>query len=242
MKKIRLFIEEKSLRVGVEIKISGGDFEYLTKVMRQKTNDQILVFNGFDGEFEALIQAIEKKFISAKITQKISELKKVPNVTLGFALVKHLRVDFIAQKAVELGVAGFQPIITKHTIADKINLERFRANAKEACEQCERNDFPQIFEVKKLEQLLTEKEAKEKIFILCDESGQGLRASELLPKINQGGKEIVILVGPEGGFSTEEFAKMRSLKNLHSLSLGTRILRSDTAVIVALALIQEFLK
>ncbi len=245
MRKIRLFVEEKILNIGTKIKIQDNDFDYLTKVMRQKTGGQFFVFNGIDGEFLAIISTIEKKFLTAEIKEKISPLKKVPNITLAFAPVKNARIDFIAEKAVELGVASFQPISTQHTIVDKINLERFKANAKEACEQCERNDFPQIFEMKKLDKFLNEKEASEKIFILCDESGQASKASEVLSMLRQAqhdiNREIIILIGPEGGFSAEEFTKMRQLKNLYSISLGPRILRSDTAIISALTLVQEFL-
>lgn len=240
MAKIRLLVAQKNLIVDTEVKISDGDFDYLVKVMRQKIGDKIFVFNGEEGEFEAEITQIEKKFLIAKISKKISDLKKVPNITLAFALVKNVRVDFIAAKATELGLASFQPILTQHTIVDKINLERFTANVKEACEQCERNDFPQINDVKKLGKFLSEKEAAEKIFILCDESGQGLKASEILPKIAVTEREIVILIGPEGGFSTAEFEKMRTLKNLYPISLGPRILRADTAIISALTLVQEF--
>ncbi len=245
MAKIRLFVTEKNLELGAQIKISEGDFDYLTKVMRQKIADVIYVFNGVNGEFEAEIKQIEKKFLIAQIVKKIADLRTVPNITLAFALVKNVRVDFIAAKATELGVATLQPIVTQHTIVDKINLERFSANVKEACEQCERNDFPQVFDVKKLDKFLTQKDAEEKIFILCDESGQAQKASEVLEKLHQSkqnqAQEIVILIGPEGGFSQSEFAKMRELKNLYAISLGPRILRADTAMIAALTLVQEFL-
>lgn len=243
MKKIRLFSEEKILTIGAKIKIQENDFDYLTKVMRQKSGDQFLLFNGVDGEFVAEIIVIEKKSLIAEIKEKISDLKKLPNITLAFALVKNVRVEFIAQKATELGLASFQPIVTQRTIVDKINPNRFKAIVKEACEQCERNDFPQIFEVRKLEQFLSDPKNSEKIFILCDESGDGKKASEVLSKIQQiqQDKEIVILTGPEGGFTAEEFAKMKLLKNLYPISLGPRILRADTAIISALTLVQEFL-
>ena len=241
MAKIRLFIEEKNLSVGAKIKISDADFEYLTKVMRQKIGDKIFLFNGLDGEFEAKIEQIEKKFLSAEIESKISDLKKVPNITLAFAPIKNVRIDFVAAKATELGVSSFQPILTQHTIVDKINLDRFKANVKEACEQCERNDFPQVFDVKKLGSFLNDKDSVQKIFILFDESGEGVKASEVLSKINPQEKEIVILIGPEGGFSASEFSKMRELKNIYPISLGPRILRADTAMISALTLVQEFL-
>ncbi len=245
MKKIRLFISENNLQRGATIKLCDNDFDYLIKVMRQKVGDRFFVFNGVDGEFAAEIVSVEKKYLTAEISEKISELKKAPNITLAFAPIKNVRIDFVAEKATEMGVARFQPILTQRTIVDKINLERFRANAKEACEQCERNDFPEIFPPKKLEKFLNEEEVKEKILILCDESGQGAKASVILPTLRQAqrdkGAEIVILIGPEGGFSESEFAKMRQLKNVFSISLGPRILRADTAMISALTLVQEFL-
>ena len=241
MKKIRLFISEKNLGLGTRIKLRDNDFDYLIKVMRQKIGDRFFIFNGLDGEFVAQITEIEKKSLNVEVGEKISDLRKVPNVTLAFALIKNVRIDFVAEKATELGVARFQPILTQRTIVDKINLERFSANVKEACEQCERNDFPEIFPLKKLENFLSENEIEKKILILCDESGQGAKASEVLPALRDREKEIVVLIGPEGGFSESEFSKMRQLKNLFAISLGPRILRADTAMISALTLVQEFL-
>jgi 16S rRNA (uracil1498-N3)-methyltransferase len=241
MKKIRLFVEENKMEIGSEIKITDGDFEYLTKVMRQKVGGEILLFNGFDGEFKAIITQIERKFLVTKIAEKTSELKKAPKITLAFAPVKNVRIDFVAAKATELGISRFQPILTQHTIVDKINAERFKSNIKEACEQCERNDFPEILEITKLEKFLNLPESANKIFILCDESGRASKASETLQKIAKQEKEIVILVGPEGGFSEGEFSKMYSLKNLFAISLGPRILRADTAIVSAITLVQEFL-
>lgn len=240
MRKIRVFVTDSDLFQSMQIKLCDNDFDYLTKVMRKKVNDEIYIFNGIDGEFKAIITSIEKRFLILTIVEKVAELKKSPNITLVFAPVKNVGIDFVASKAVELGAARLQPVITQRTIVDKINYDRFKANIKEALEQCERNDFAEILEIKKLERFLNE-DSKEKIFILCDESGQGLQAKEFLPKIKTENKEIVILIGPEGGFSESEFAKMRLLNNLYSLSLGPRILRADTAMIAALALVQEFL-
>lgn len=246
MKKIRIGVAGEALALGLEIKIQDNDFEYLTKVMRQKIGDQIFLFDGCNGEFRSVVSKMEKKFLVLRIKEKISDLKKVPNITLAFAPVKNVRLDFIAAKATELGAAYFQPIITRRTIIDKINLKRFQANIKEACEQCLRNDFPKVFKIKKLEDFLSSEEISEQILIFCDESGQGLKASKILQEIatrikNEGEKGVVIFIGPEGGFSDEEFLKMRSLPNLYSLNLGPRILRADTAIVSALTLVQEFL-
>ena len=242
MRKTRLFINQSKITLNQRIEIRDNDFEYLTKVLRKKITDEISIFNGVDGEFKSVISTIEKKFLTLEIIEKISELQKAPNITLAFSLIKNVKIDVIATKATELGVSNFQPIITKRTIVDKVNNERFKANIKEACEQCERNDFPEVFEVEKLNKFLSNSKISEKILILCDESGNGLQAKEVLTKIKLfENQEIVILIGPEGGFAEEEFAKMKELKNLYSISLGPRILRADTAMISALTLVQEFL-
>jgi len=252
MRKTRLYNASKPLAAGFNIKITDGDFDYLTKVMRKKIGDDIFVFNGLDGEWRTKILNIEKKNLTLLVEEKIFNQTRSSPIALAFAPVKNVRIDFVAAKATEMGVGKFAPIITHHSVVDKINEERFAANIKEACEQCERNDMPQILPTKKLEKFLHEvgifdnnqkssKQNEEKILILCDESGLGEKASIMLPKILGNKKEIIILIGPEGGFSKEEFAMMRNIKNLYSMSLGKRILRSDTAIIAALALVNEFI-
>ncbi len=250
MRKTRLFIAANPLNIGVQVRIDEGDFDYLAKVMRKKIGDEVCVFNGVDGEWLSEIVALEKKFLTLEIKKKIGEQRAPSLVTLAFAPVKNVRIDFVAAKATEMGVGKFLPIITHHSVVDKINEERFKANIKEACEQCERNDMPQLLPTKKLEKFLQEEKNSNKILILCDESYQGEKASITLPKILQNRPqqglqgsqtEIIVLIGPEGGFSKEEFATMHAMKNLHSITLGKQILRADTAIIAALALVQEFI-
>ncbi|MBM3590926.1 MAG: 16S rRNA (uracil(1498)-N(3))-methyltransferase [Alphaproteobacteria bacterium] len=247
--KIRLYLDktlnDKNLGdskiINSQLEIANNDFDYLVKVMRQKINDKIIVFDGLNGDFIAKIIEIKKKSLTLHILEKVANLKVVPNITLAFAPVKNVRIDFVATKASELGVRNFQPIITHRTIVDKINEERFKANIKEACEQCGRNDFPQIFVIKKLDNLLKEN-LENKILILCDESGNGKKASEIFSKIlPKNDQEIIIFIGPEGGFSIEELTKFYSLKNCFLLNLGPRILRAETAIICSLTLVQEFL-
>ena len=243
--KIRLFLDIKLDLSGdilnQKLQINNNDFDYLIKVMRQKIGDEIIIFNGFDGDFIGKIIEIQKKTLTLELVEKINDLKKSPNITLAFAPVKNVRIDFVASKASELGIRSFQPIITHRTIVDKINEERFKANVKEACEQCGRNDLPQILPIKKLDNLFKEN-LENKILILCDESGNGKKASEIFAKISlKNDQEIIIFIGPEGGFSKEEFAKFHALKNCFFLNLGPRILRADTAIISALTLVQEFL-
>lgn len=251
MRKTRLFIAAKPLNTNIVIKIDGGDFDYLSKVMRKKIGDEICVFNGIDGEWRAEISGIEKRNLTLLLKERISQQMPESLVTLAFAPVKNVRIDFVAAKATEMGVGKFAPIITHHSVVDKINEDRFAANIKEACEQCERNDMPQILPIKKLEKFLNEvgisdiskNQNSEKILILCDESQRGLKASTILPKIladKNSQQEIIILIGPEGGFSKDEFEMMYKITNLYSISLGDRILRADTAIIAALALVNEF--
>lgn len=243
MRKIRLFIDKKSLKTNDLIEISEQDFHYLKKVMRVEINDEIQVFNGFDGDFKAKIAKIDKKSLEIIILDKIKE-QEISNFTiLAFAPVKNVGIDFIAKKATEIGVSAFLPIITSHSIIDKINISRFKANIKEACEQCEANFIPEILPIIKIDKLLESEFIKDKIIILCDESQNDKKAYEILPEIAKNRKknqEILVLIGPEGGFSKEEFAKFYQIENLHSLSLGKRILRADTAMISALTLINQF--
>lgn len=255
MKLLRLFISEKDLNIGKVIEIFDNDFDYLIKVMRKKNDDQILVFNGYDGEFKAQICSILKKTCQIIIKEKVKDWEKSSNITLAFAPVKNIRIDFIATKATEMGVNKFQPIITAHSVVDDVNSKRFLANIKEAAEQCERLDIPSFNNIVKLNHYLdnllkniAQNQQNQPILILCDESGLANKASEVLKNIKiLEDQEIIIFVGPEGGFSKEEFSKFYNLKNPHNqnnlvynISLGKRILRSDTAIISALALVGEF--
>ena len=249
---IRLFVDSQKQGIlklinELNLKIEGQDFLYLTKVMRLKIGDKIAIFNGVDGEFLAEITEISKKYLITQITEKTAELDKSSNITLAFALLKNVKNEFIATKATELGVANIQPLITKRAIVDKVNYERFFLASKEASEQCERNDLVKIAELKTLNNYLKKQNCDNKLFILCDETlaKEPAKASKILgeiydKKLHQN-KEIVIFVGPEGGFASEEFEEFAKLKNLHSISLGKQILRADTAIISAITLVQEFL-
>ena len=254
MKHIRLFTSMQPIKANCTIEINDNDFNYLTKVMRKIIGDELLIFNGFDGEWLAKIIQINKKNCQIQTISKSREQYFPPNIILAFAPVKNARVDFIAAKATELGIAKFQPIITNRTIVDKINLDRFGANIKEAAEQCERLDLPQIVEPVKLESFLKIiAQNNQATLILCDESGNGKKASEVLPQINfssqqnlsadplKNNSEIIIFIGPEGGFSKEEFTRFDQMENLYKITLGPRILRADTAIISAITLVQEFL-
>ena len=151
-------------------------------------------------------------------------------------------MDFIITKSVELGITNFRPVITKNTIVNKINNIKFTANVKEASEQSGRMDLAIVENITTLDTLIRGLSNNE-IVILCNESGEGLKASKVLSsiKFDRQVNNLIILVGPEGGFSSEEFLRFNKIKNLHSINLGPRILRADTAIISSITLVQEFL-
>lgn len=244
MSEIRIFSKEQNLRAGLRIKLSNNDFDYLVKVMRSRVGDELQFFNKSDGQWLARIILIEKKALIIELIEQQIECYRCPNISLAFAPVKDGRVDYIAAKATELGVRRFIPLITMRSVVNKINYLRFEANIKEALEQSQRLDNAVILPMQKLSNFLTSKDIGSKILILCDESGQGGKASKILPEIKKQmseDQEIVLIVGPEGGFSMEEFIMMRAMSNLYSLRLGLRILRSDTACVAGLTLVQEFM-
>lgn len=240
MSNIRLYIDVAKINLNNPIKIDDKSFHYLIKVMRQKINDSIFIFNAIDGEFEAKITDISKKELYLLPIKKTADLSELPKVTLAFAPVKNVRIDFIAAKSCEAGVTNFQPIITKHTIVKTINHDRFLANIKEACEQSNRVDLPKYNQPLTLNKFL-QNCRNDQILLLCDESGRGEKFIKTLSNLSYKNKEIVVLIGPEGGFSREEFELMYKIPNLHPVSLGPRILRADTAIIAALMLVQEVL-
>lgn len=239
MRKIRLFVKEESLNVGLIIRLVE-DFNYLINVMRLGVGSQVWVFNGQDGEWLAEVSAIGKKDCHLEIKSKIKEQYFPPKITLAFAPVKNARTDFIIEKATELGITNFQPILAKHSVVDKVNSERFTANLKEASEQCERLDLP-VFQNLILLKDYLKNISSDAILILADESGNGLKSCEALGNLKVENKEIIIFTGPEGGFSKEEFELFYSKPNLIKINLGPRILRADTAIIAAITLVQEFL-
>jgi 16S rRNA (uracil1498-N3)-methyltransferase len=267
MKKIRIYIEPNKINLFAnnsnpdltisflhqQVKINDGDlgnvFSYLTQVMRQKIGDKIFIFDGVNGEFLSEIIAIEKKSLTLQIIQKTRDFKSSSNITLAFALLKSNRIDEIATKASELGVKNFQPLITNHCVVDKFNENRFFMNVKEACEQCERCDLANILKVKNLSDYLSQLQNSNNLLILADESRNSKKASEVFLSENflkfkedyrKQNQEIIVFIGPEGGFSKSEFLQFYNLKNLIAINLGERILRADTATIATLTLVQEF--
>ena len=203
--------------------------------MRKKVDDSILVFNSVNGEFLAKISKIYKKTIIIEIIKKTRDVKIENDVWLLFAPVKKSPTEYIVQKATELGVSKIIPVITERTITKNLNLKRMQDIAIESSEQCERITIPEICAVEKLRDLIHNWD-NDRIIFFCDETIRNkdvvkIEFQNLSPK-----SFGAILVGPEGGFSTNETNYLREKKFIKPIDLGPRILRSDTAVITALSL------
>lgn len=242
-KLIRMFIKAPLMQ-GASINLDKSQSHYLITVMRRKISDSVLIFNGHDGEFEATITSDSKSSAVLDVIKKTKEQHSSPNLTLLYAPVKNAKNEFIIQKATEMGASAIQPVITQHTIKDKINIERLLLVAIEAAEQCERLDIPDVNEIDVLEKILP-KYNDHKI-ILCDETGAGKSASEVFSELkltcqNNENDKFAILIGPEGGFSDAEIKTLHAQKNVFAIGLGPRILRAETAIIAALALWQNYL-
>lgn len=230
--KIRLFTTV-ALQKSATVELSREQAHYLVNVMRRKDGDAILVFNGSDGEWLANIGSCSKKHCLIVLQEQTRIQTQQTDVWLCFAPVKNVPINNIMQKATELGASLMQPVITQHTIVTKINTERLGAIAIEAAEQSERITVPEIREAVALEKFLSGWNGQRKL-ILCDESGAGVPMVEALSALDKCTK-YAVLIGPEGGFSVSEFALLRNQPYIIPISMGPRILRADTAAIVALA-------
>ena len=241
--KIRLYVEA-DLGAGHDVALDRDQAHYLTGVMRQGAGDRVLLFNGRDGEWLAEIAAVGKRSVSLTCLERVREQTGVPDLWLCFAPVKKARTDFIAEKACEMGSARLVPVFTRHTNSERVRTDRLRAHAIEAAEQCGMLSVPEIAEPVALERLLADwPEGRRLMF--CDESGSGEPASEVLRRVGLNptlpAGPWAVLIGPEGGFSPEEASRLRALPYAHAVSLGPRILRADTAAVVALTVWQSVL-
>lgn len=237
---VRLFVDQNLPGSG-SIALSQEDSHYITTVMRMKVGGKVLLFNGRNGEWKSSIEDVHKRRAVLSIEEQTKPQGQEPDLWLVFAPIKKTRIDFMAQKATEMGVSRLVPVFTKHTNVDRVKTERLVANAKEAAEQCERMMVPKVDEPQKLDQVLANwPEGRQLMF--CDEDLSGTTAIEKLSALKKVGPEPwAILIGPEGGFFEDEREKLNGLSFAHKVSLGPRILRADTAAIAALALWQSAL-
>jgi 16S rRNA (uracil1498-N3)-methyltransferase len=212
---------------------------YLVNVLRLGPGGRALVFNGRDGEFAAVLAATGRKGAMLVVETKTRSQEARPDVDLLFAPVKHARLDYLAQKAVEMGAGRLRPIVTRRTQVSRLNLDRLRANAIEACEQCGANWIPAVLPLEALDTILAEWPA-DRLLVFCDEAAPAGRPFDRLAAAEPGAG-VGLLIGPEGGFDDAERAAILRIPRVLRLSLGPRILRADTAAVAALALIQATL-
>lgn len=231
---IRVYTESP-LAQGAQVTLSKEQAHYLRHVMRVPEGDSVRIFNGHDGEWQASIDAYSKR--EAQLTVQLCTRPQSfsPDLWLVFAPIKHGKIDFLSQKATELGVSCLQPVMTQHTAVDRVNMDRLRANVIEAAEQSERLDVPQVHEAVKLQTLLGNW-PQDRLLLYGDESGHGIPAAQLLPALR--GRKLALLIGPEGGFSLPEHTCLRTLPFARGFGMGSRIMRADTAALAALAVIQ----
>jgi 16S rRNA (uracil1498-N3)-methyltransferase len=235
MSAMRLFVEA-DLSAGIEAALSDAQAHYLRHVMRRDEGAALLLFNGRGGEWQARLSLRGKKAAVAEVGERTREQAAEPDIWLCFAPVKRARIDYIAEKATELGVAVLQPVITRHTNVERVNVERLRANAVEAAEQTERLSVPEVREPVDLTRLLASWPAGRRL-LMCDETGGGLPIGEALGGLDEAARAApwAIVIGPEGGFADAELSALRRMKDVMAVGLGPRILRADTAALAALA-------
>jgi 16S rRNA (uracil1498-N3)-methyltransferase len=235
----RLFVDS-SLADGGEVSLNRDQANYLINVLRLERGDDVLVFNGRDGEWQARLSSVAKRAVSLVIGTCTRPQPPARELHFLFAPLKHLRLDYMVQKAVEMGVSLLQPVITRHTQVARINLDRMRANVIEAAQQCGVLQVPGVAEPASLDRVA---EDPDRLIVFCDEGAEldDPVAALVAAGRNVGNAPIAVLIGPEGGFSEEERALLLERPKTVRIALGPRILRADTAAVAALTLVQTAL-
>jgi 16S rRNA (uracil1498-N3)-methyltransferase len=240
----RLFVDAP-LSAGATVALERNHSNYLGNVLRLAAGDAILVFNGREGEWRAEIGG-RKRPDSLTIVAQTRPQDRLPDVAYVFAPLKHARLDYMVQKAVEMGASSLQPVLTRFTQVSRVNGERMRANVIEAAEQCGILSLAAVAEPVTLDRYLGQRDAS-RLLVFCDEAAdvadplQALRREQAVPAGQVASPGIDILIGPEGGFAEEERAILLRQTRILRLSLGPRVLRADTAGVAALALVQTAL-
>lgn len=230
---VRLFVEQ-ALTAGGAIGLSPEQAHYLRSVLRVTAGATLHLFNGRDGEWRTRLEGLGKGWASCAVEGQVRRQSPEPDLWLVFAPIKRARIDFVAQKATELGISALWPVFTRLTAVGRVNVARLRANAIEAAEQCERLSVPQVFAPVDLGELLAGWPADRRI-LLCDESGRGAPIVEALRVDGPGASPWAVMVGPEGGFAADELDRLRKLPIVNAVGLGPRVLRADTAALASLA-------
>ena len=239
----RLFVEVP-LAAGAMVPLERDQVNYLVNVLRMKPGAPVLAFNGRDGEWRAELAQAGKKSFALGLIECARPQTPAGDLHYLFAPLKHARLDYTVQKAVELGASRLQPVLTRHTQSERINLARMRANAIEAAEQCGILSIPEIAAPIPFGAFTSQWDGS-RLLVFCDEDADVKDPATALGAARAGGiagaVPVSVIVGPEGGFADEERDRLMTLPNVVRLALGPRILRADTAAVAALALVQSVL-
>lgn len=236
----RLFAEAE-LRSGARLPVGADRANLLLNVLRLKAGDRLLAFNGRDGEWRATLIEAKKRDAVLQIDERARPQEQGPDIDYCFAPLKHARLDYVVQKAVEMGASRLRPIVTRRTQVSRLNLERMRANVVEAAEQCGVLRVPTVEPETPIERLVAQW-PEDRLLVFCDEDAgisdpiAALRAAAAGRPARAG-----VVIGPEGGFDEKERSLLLSVPAAVRISLGPRILRADTAAVAALALVQTVL-
>ncbi len=222
-----------------EVALNRDQANYMLNVLRLKRGDGLLLFNGRDGEWQARLAGTGKKALIAELGARMREQPRVPDLHFLFAPIKHARLDYLVQTAVEMGVSRLQPMITRHTQVTRVNLARMRANVIEAAQQCGILALPAVAASAAFDGVLENIDAG-RLLVFCDERAEVQDPVAALAAV-RGGRPLAVLIGPEGGFAEEERAALLRRPHVTRIALGPRILRADTAGVAALALVQAVL-
>jgi 16S rRNA (uracil1498-N3)-methyltransferase len=234
----RLFVDA-SLAQDAKVALDRDQSNYLGNVLRLAAGAEVLAFNGRDGEWQAAIEG-RKRPDGLVILQQTRPQDRLADLAYVFAPLKHARLDYMVQKAIEMGAASLQPVLTRFTQASRVNTERMRANVVEAAEQCGILGIATVAEPVPLERFLSQRPA-DRLLIFCDEAAEVASPVQALQAARAAGHGIDVLIGPEGGFAEEERALLLRQPKILRLALGPRIMRADTAAVAALALVQAVL-
>jgi len=239
----RLYVDHP-LAAGVKLALEGAHINYLRNVLRLEPGDRVLAFNGRDGEWRAALSDGGKRALFLAVEAPSRAQTPALDLHFWFAPLKHARLDYMVQKAVEMGVSGLQPVLTQHGQVARLNLERMRANTIEAAQQCGILTLPDIAPPLAFDRVIAARDPA-RLLVFCDEDAELENPVAVLAGARRdagaGPPPLDVLVGPEGGFAAAERAALLRLPHVARLALGPRILRADTAAVAALALVQSVL-
>jgi 16S rRNA (uracil1498-N3)-methyltransferase len=233
----RLFVQA-ALAPDATVALDRGQANYLVNVLRLRAGEQVLAFNGRDGEWRAALVVEGRKRVALAVSEQARPQPAPGDLHYLFSPLKHARLDYMVQKAVEMGASLLQPVLTQHVQAQRVNLARMRANAIEAAEQCGILNLPEIAEPRGLTKALAELDAA-RLLVFCDEDAEVKDPVAALAALRNASRPpaLAVLIGPEGGFAAQERDAILRRPRVVRLSLGPRILRADTAAVAALTLV-----